>query len=150
MPSKRLHVRLRPTAESLIRGGHPWVYSESIREQNRDATTGELAVIFDRNDSFLAIGLYDADSPIRIRIIHRGKPVNINADFWRARIRESRERRNGILTADTNGLRWINGESDGFPGLILDQYADTIVLKLYSAVWFRRIEEILAVIRDEL
>jgi 23S rRNA (cytosine1962-C5)-methyltransferase len=126
------------------------VYSDSIREQNREARTGELAVVFDRNDNFLAIGFYDADSPIRIRIIHRGKPADINGDFWRARLREAVQRRTGILTADTNGLRWINGESDFFPGLVLDQYADTLVLKLYSAVWFRRIEEILAVIREEL
>jgi 23S rRNA (cytosine1962-C5)-methyltransferase len=60
------------------------------------------------------------------------------------------QRREGILDAETNGLRWINGESDSFPGLVLDQYADTFVLKLYSAVWFPRLDEVIGVLRDEL
>jgi 23S rRNA (cytosine1962-C5)-methyltransferase len=141
---------LRPTAEALVRSGHPWVFSDSIREQSRAATTGELAVVFDRNDKFLAIGFYDAGSPIRIRIIHRGKPANIDAEFWRARLRQAMEVRAGILDSETNGLRWINGESDSFPGLVLDQYADTLVLKLYSAIWFSRFDEILDLLREEL
>jgi 23S rRNA (cytosine1962-C5)-methyltransferase len=60
------------------------------------------------------------------------------------------QRRTGILDSETNGLRWINGESDSFPGLVLDQYADTFVLKLYSAVWFSRFDEILDLLREEL
>ena len=60
------------------------------------------------------------------------------------------QRRTGILDSETNGLRWINGESDSFPGLVLDQYADSFVLKLYSAVWFSRFEEILDILREEL
>ncbi|MGZ8938903.1 MAG: class I SAM-dependent methyltransferase [Limisphaerales bacterium] len=150
LKSKRLHVRLRPTAETLVRGGHPWVYSDSVRDQNREGSTGEMAIVFDRNDNFLAIGLYDSDSPIRIRIIHRGKPANIDATWWRLRLREAMQRRAGILDSETNGLRWINGESDAFPGLVLDQYADTFVLKLYSGVWFQRLDEILQIIREEI
>lgn len=132
-----------------MRGGHPWIFSDSVREQNREASTGELAVVFDRNDSFLGIGLYDADSPIRVRIVHRGKPATIDSAFWAARLRDACARRAGILNSETNGLRWINGESDFFPGLVLDQYADTFVLKLYSAAWFPRIEEMIGVIRDQ-
>ena len=148
--SKRLHVRLRPAAESLIRAGHPWIFADSIREQNRDAQTGELAVVFDRNDNFLAIGLYDANSPIRIRVIHSGKPATIDANWWRARLNESMERRAEVVDSETNGLRWINGESDFFPALVLDQYADTLVLKLYSALWFQRLDEIVALVQEEL
>ena len=131
-----------------MRGGHPWIYSESIREQNRDGNSGELAVVFDRNDNFLAVGLYDSDSPIRVRVIHRGKPTNIDADWWRLRLKEAVQRRAGILDSETNGLRWINGESDSFPGLVLDQYADTFVLKLYSSAWFQRLDEMLGILRE--
>jgi 23S rRNA (cytosine1962-C5)-methyltransferase len=143
-------VRLRPAAESQIRAGHPWIFADSIREQNRAAESGELAVVFDRNNNFLAIGLYDADSPIRIRVIHCGKPATIDSSWWRARLKESMARRAEVVDSETNGLRWINGESDFFPALVLDQYADTLVLKLYSAIWFERLDEIVALIRDEL
>ena len=60
------------------------------------------------------------------------------------------ERRKEVPDSETNGLRWINGESDSFPGLVLDQYAETLVLKLYSGVWFSRLEEVVGLIRDEL
>ena len=52
----RLRLRVTATAEQYLRAGHPWVYSDSVREQNRDGVAGELAVIFDRHDKFLAIG----------------------------------------------------------------------------------------------
>lgn len=150
LKNKRLHVRLRSAAESRIRAGHPWIFSDSIREQSHEGSAGELAIVFDRNDKFLALGLYDPDSPIRVRIIHRGKPTNVDADWWRLRLREAMHLRKAVVDAETNGLRWINGESDSFPGLVLDQYAETFVLKLYSAIWFPRLEEVIALICEEL
>jgi 23S rRNA (cytosine1962-C5)-methyltransferase len=141
---------LKPAAESRIRAGHPWIFSESIREQSRQGGVGELAIVFDRHDKFLAIGLYDPHSPIRVRVIHRGQPVNIDSEWWRRQLLRAMERRKDVVDAETNGLRWINGESDLFPGLVLDQYADTLVLKLYSGIWFPRLEEVIALMRDEL
>lgn len=139
----RLRLRVTATAESIIRGGHPWVYSDSIREQNRDGLTGELAVIFDRSDKFLAIGLFDRASPIRVRVLHSGKPVTLEAAWWRARLHDSVARRTPeAIGPDTDGYRLINGESDGWPGLVLDRYADTFVLKLYTAAWLSRVAEI--------
>jgi 23S rRNA (cytosine1962-C5)-methyltransferase len=142
-------VRLRVTAaaETQIRSGHPWVYGDSIREQNRDAGPGELAVIYDRKDKFLAVGLFDPDSPIRVRILHAGKPQTIDAAWWASRLVQTAERRHGLFDEQTNGYRLINGESDGWPGLVLDRYDKTLVLKLYSAVWLPRFEMISDLIR---
>src|SRR5690348_12983566 len=60
----RLRLRITAAAETQLRAGHPWVYGESVREQNRQGAAGELAVIYDRKDTFLAVGLFDPDSPI--------------------------------------------------------------------------------------
>src|SRR6185369_9766712 len=70
-----LRLRVTSTAESILRGGHPWLFADSVREQNREGRAGELAVVYDRRDRFLAIGLFDPDSPIRMRVLHVGKPV---------------------------------------------------------------------------
>ena len=64
--ANRLRLRVTATAENYLRAGHPWVFSDSVREQNRDGKAGELAVIFDRNDKFLAVGFFDPQSPIRL------------------------------------------------------------------------------------
>ncbi|MBA4149211.1 MAG: class I SAM-dependent methyltransferase [Verrucomicrobia bacterium] len=143
-----LRLRVSATAETLIRNGHPWLYENSIRSANRAGTTGELAVLYDRNDKFLAIGLHDANSPIRVRIVHAGKPVRIDSEWWRERLSATLAKRAGLFDELTTGFRCINGESDGWPGLVLDRYDNTLVLKIYSEVWFSRFKEILQLIQS--
>lgn len=138
----RLRLRVTATAESLIRGGHPWLYDASIREQNRAGQPGELAVIYDRRDKFLALGLYDPLSPIRVRVLHHGKPATADDAWWRARLQAALARRDGLFDAQTTGYRCLSGESDGWPGLVLDRYDTTFVLKLYTAAWLPRVGEV--------
>lgn len=133
-----------------MRGGHPWLFAASIREQNRAGTAGELAVIYDRKDKFLALGLYDPDSPLRVRVLHAGKPVTVDAAWWQQRLETALQRRRELFDARTNGFRWIHGESDGWPGLVLDRYAGTLVLKLYTAAWLPRLAEVTPLIRAAL
>jgi len=146
----RLRLRITAAAEAQLRAGHPWLYGDSVREQNRDGAAGELAVIFDRQDKFLAVGLFDPDSPIRVRILHVGKPQTIDAAWWSARLAQSVELRRTLFDDQTNGYRLINGESDGWPGLVLDRYDQTLVMKLYTAAWLPRFEEIANLIRSQL
>jgi len=146
----RLRLRVTAVAETQLRGGHPWVYGDSIREQNRDGAPGELAVIYDRKDAFLAVGLFDPQSPIRVRVLHAGKPQTIDAAWWSARLTQAVGRRRDLFDELTNGYRLINGESDGWPGLVLDRYDQTLVLKLYTAAWLPRFGEISDLIRAQL
>jgi 23S rRNA (cytosine1962-C5)-methyltransferase len=146
----RLRLRITAAAETQLRAGHPWVYGDSIRDQNRDGAAGELAVIFDRKDSFLAVGLFDPDSPIRVRVLHVGKPLAVDHAFWAAKLAQALERRRGLFDAQTNGYRIINGESDGWPGLVLDRYDQTLALKLYTAAWLPHFAEISTLIRAQL
>jgi 23S rRNA (cytosine1962-C5)-methyltransferase len=148
-PPARLKLRVTAAAESAVRGGHPWVFDQSIRRQNREGTTGELAVLYDRGDEFLAIGLYDAGSPLRVRILQAGPPQTINADWWRSRLRAGLDRRAGCFGPETTGWRCLNGESDGFPGLVLDRYEDTLVLKCYTFAWMPWLDVILRLVREE-
>src|SRR5262245_46867608 len=82
----RLRLRVTASAESILRSGHPWLFADSIREQNRDGEIGELAVVFDRRDRFLGVGLYDPFSPIRVRMLHVGKSQTIDREWWSARL----------------------------------------------------------------
>jgi 23S rRNA (cytosine1962-C5)-methyltransferase len=138
----RLRLRITAAAENFVRGGHPWIFADSVRESNRAGTAGELAIIFDRKDKFLAVGLFDPDSPIRVRVLHTGKPVTIDTAWWSAHLACAVERRQNLFNEQTTGYRIINGESDGWPGLVLDRYATTLVLKIYTAAWLPRLEEI--------
>ena len=146
----RLRLRVTSAAESILRSGHPWLFADSIREQNRAGQVGELAVIYDRKDRFLAAGLFDPDSPIRVRLLHVGKPRAIDRVWWSERLTRALEARQGLFDEQTTGFRWVNGESDGWPGLVLDRYDRTLVLKLYTAAWLPRLEEIAGLITARL
>ena len=148
--SARLRLRITAAAESIVRGGHPWVFADSVREQNREGAAGELAVIYDRKDAFLAVGLFDPESPIRVRVLHAGKPQTLDDAWWRARLDAAVRRRDGLFDERTTGFRLINGESDGWPGLVLDRYDSTLVLKVYTAAWLPRLEAIRSLIRELL
>ncbi len=150
MSQPLLHLRISPTAEWKLRSGHPWLYDQSILQQNRPGQLGELAVLYDRHDNFLAIGLYDPNSPLRVRILHRGKPVRIDGQWWRNRVTDALARRDNLFDAQTTGYRCIHGENDGWPGLVLDRYEETLVLKLYTAAWMPCLPEVTAAILEKL
>src|SRR5437879_13255602 len=82
----RLRLRVTGSAEHALRSGHPWLFGESIREQNREGQLGEVAVIYDRNDQFLALGVFDPDSTIRVRILHTGMSLALADHWWAARL----------------------------------------------------------------
>jgi 23S rRNA (cytosine1962-C5)-methyltransferase len=147
---QRLRLRVTATAETILRRGHPWLFADSIREQNRAGKTGELAVIYDRKDSFLAVGLYDPDSPLRVRVLHAGKPLTVDTAWWRENLLRALRNREGRFDPHTNGYRCLNGESDRWPGLVLDRYAHTLVLKLYTTSWLPHLTGITTLIRETL
>jgi 23S rRNA (cytosine1962-C5)-methyltransferase len=149
-PSSHLRLRVTTSAESILRAGHPWLFAESIRDQNRPGELGELAVIYDRKDHFLAVGLFDPDSPIRVRVLHAGRPQKLDSQWWTQRLAQALKRRRDLFNGQTTGYRCINGESDGWPGLVLDRYDTTLVLKLYTAAWLPRLEEIIGLIQKQI
>lgn len=143
--TRRLAIRVTPDALRRIRARHPWVYDRSIESVNhQDGVPGELGVVFDKNRKFAAIGLWDPNSPIRLRMIHVGDPVTIDAAWFAERIAESVARRQVILdrhaasgrSVHGPGYRAVNGENDGLPSLVVDCYAKVTVIKLYSEIWY--------------
>ncbi|PHI20596.1 SAM-dependent methyltransferase [Lewinellaceae bacterium SD302] len=101
-----------------------------------EGKSGDLAIIFDRRkDRFIGLGLYDPDSPIRIKVLHQGSPAKVDQSFWANKVAVARALRENLLATETNSYRLLNGESDGFPGLIADVYAHVLVIKVYSLIW---------------
>src|SRR6516162_9863333 len=100
-----LHLRVTAGAESTLRTGHPWLYAESIREQDQTGKLGQLAVIYDRKDRFLALGLFDPHSPLRVRILQFGRAEKIDPAWWMARLNQAVEKRRNLLDAQTTGYR---------------------------------------------
>jgi 23S rRNA (cytosine1962-C5)-methyltransferase len=127
-----------------VRRGHPWVFAEGIRQQRHEGAAGDLAVVFDGNNRFLAIGLYDPYSPIRVRILHQGPPTPIDGAWFATRIGAACALRNGLLEQETTGFRLVHGENDGLPGLVVDRYARSLVVKAYTSAWLPHLGAVVA------
>ena len=135
--SRRLAVRVSPAALREIRAGSPWVFDGSITSIGEPGAAGDLAVIFDDKRRFAAIGLWDPGSPVRIKVLHVGSPATIDGVWWHEALRTALERRSSLAADEsTNAYRLVNGENDGLPGLVVDRYATTLVIKVYSRAWF--------------
>lgn len=132
---RRIALRVTAEAQRALRQDHPWLFDRAIVAQSAAGQPGDLAVIFDDRRRFLAIGLYDPASPIRVRVLQHGSPAAIDAAFFAGRLVAAAQRRAGLVTQDTSGYRLVHGEGDGLPGLVVDRYDRVLVVKLYSAAW---------------
>lgn len=139
---QNIAIHVTASAERALREEHPWLYENSITSQSKDGLAGDIAVIFDKKDRFLAVGLYDPHSPIRVKVLHHNNPAQINANFFNTNLKNALQVRKPLLETDTTGYRLVYGEGDGLPGLIIDRYADVLVIKLYTAAWFPHLQAI--------
>jgi len=144
-PARRpVNLRVNPAAQRAIHGGHPWVFDQAVVRQNREGQAGDLAVIYDDKNRFLALGLFDPDSPIRVRILHQGKPATINEDWFSARLADAAALRAPLATRRTTAYRLVHGENDKLPGLVVDRYDKTLVIKLDTTAWIAHLRCMLA------
>lgn len=137
-------VKLTTVGERSVRSGHPWIFTDSIEKINKEGSSGDIAIIFSHSkNKAIGVGLYDPDSPIRIKILHHDGGAKLDTDFFSNKINKAFAIRVPLLATNTNSYRLIFGENDSFPGLIADVYNKVLVVKLYSAIWFPYLEIIL-------
>ncbi|MBT8266918.1 MAG: class I SAM-dependent rRNA methyltransferase [Bacteroidia bacterium] len=140
----RLAIKLSANGEFSVIKEHPWIFSKSIVKISKPGRTGDLCIVFSKNkNKVIGIGLFDPDSPIRIKMIHFGEGTTINEAFFEAKVKQAYHLRSELFTTDTNSYRLLFGENDGFPGLIADVYNKVLVVKLYSKIWLPYLEMIL-------
>ena len=132
-----VRVWLTQEGEKTVRRRRPWLFGGHVQRVSHDATTGCTAIVYDEKRRFVAVGMYDADSPIRVRLLEFGQQTTIDAAWLARRLNASLAVRDAIADEQTNGWRLVYGESDGLPGLVIDRYASVIVVKFYTGAWAR-------------
>ena len=139
---KRIAMRVTKQAERALGRGHPWLFDQAILNQSHEGNPGDLAVVFDSRGKFLAIGLFDPFSPIRVRILAYKKPVQIDSQFYKRNFLKAVKIRSS-LPPNTTGYRLVHGANDNFPGFVMDIYDRTLVIKLYSVAWVPHLSDVL-------
>ena len=138
---KRIAVKLKPAAERMVKKGHPWIFDRAIVKQSQEAVCGDLAIIYDRKkNKFLACGLFDPHSPIRIKLLQFHRPAPIDAEWFKNKLSIAFEKRQELLQTDTNSYRFLYGENDGFARLncrCLCPSTSTQTLQRYLVAFYR-------------
>lgn len=121
-------IYLRAKREKKIRSFYPWVQREEVARADK-CDAGAIAELFAADGSFLATGTYNGRSRFPFRVLSLEREP-IDEAFFRGRIRESLERRRNL--DPQSGRRIVFSEADRIPGLIVDQYGDTLVVQVRS------------------
>lgn len=127
-------LRLRSNAERLLIKGHPWVFSGAVAERDPAAGRGSIVDVHNNAGRFIGRGTCNPGAEIVVRILTRQADEDIDAAFVRRRVaRAIALRQDSPLLASSNARRLVHGESDGMPGLIVDDFAGWVVMQLHTA-----------------
>ncbi|MBI2997943.1 MAG: class I SAM-dependent rRNA methyltransferase [Deltaproteobacteria bacterium] len=126
------NVFLKKGRERPVLNGHPWIFSGAIEKTEEDSGSTAIADVFDSRGNWLARGLYNPKSQIRVRILTREKE-EIDSFFFCRRLSQAAALREKFLSPSTNSYRLVNGEGDLLPGLVVDRYGDFLVCQFFTA-----------------
>ncbi|HYX40734.1 MAG TPA: methyltransferase domain-containing protein, partial [Pyrinomonadaceae bacterium] len=111
------------------RAGHLWIYRSDVSDASA-ATGGTVVRVTDERGRFTGQALYSDRSEIALRLL-TWRDEAIDRAWWRARLRAAFARRAG-LEREADAFRLVYAEGDLLPSLIVDRYADVLVLQTLS------------------
>ena len=128
-------VILKKGREKSVRNYHSWIFSGAIAKIEGDPAPGDIVSVSDRQGEFLAYGYYNPRPQISIRVLDWDESAVIDRDWWNRKIEAAVNRRRAYFKdeSETNAYRLIYSECDSLPGLIVDKYADRLVLQSLTA-----------------
>jgi 23S rRNA (cytosine1962-C5)-methyltransferase len=111
---------------------HPWVFSGAIHEIQGAPADGDIVTLREGDGRFLARGYWNHHSQINVHVLSWDESQAIDDAFWRKlleRAISARDVENALHERTPNAYRLVNAENDSIPGLVVDRYADYIVLQ---------------------
>ena len=127
-------LHLKPGREKSVEKGHPWVFSGAVARVDGAPGLGETVIVKSSTGEALGLAAYSPQSQIRGRMWSLDVSAQVDVNFLRQRLIRSLAMRSHLIAAgETNALRLVHAESDGIPGLVVDQYAETLVVQCLTA-----------------
>jgi len=137
-------LKLKPGKELPISYLHPWIFSGALDETVKPTglKSGDLVILKDAPENTLGVGTYSKHSMIAVRMLDftvgtDQTVATIDKKWFVKKFKEAQGKRTllgygdaGAKGEETTAYRVIFGESDGIPGLIVDRYADAIVIQI--------------------
>jgi 23S rRNA (cytosine1962-C5)-methyltransferase len=123
-------IVLRKNEERRIIAGHPWIFSNEVRETHGAPGPGDVVEVRTAGGKPLGTGFYHPHSLIAVRLLSRNVE-EIDKDFLRQRLLSAAALR-ARLFPDSQVYRVVNGEADFLPGLVVDRFGDYLVIQTFA------------------
>jgi 23S rRNA (cytosine1962-C5)-methyltransferase len=142
LPTVRLKIQRRSS--------HPWVFQKMVEKPTTRIPPGSVVDVIDREGQWVGRGFYNGHSRIALRILTNDPANEIDTEFFARRIGQAVDLRRRWLQLDsvTDSYRLVNSEGDALSGLVVDRFADTIVLEFFAAGMFRARDAIRAAVEQ--
>jgi 23S rRNA (cytosine1962-C5)-methyltransferase len=140
-------IRLR----NAWRSAHPWIFQKLVDKPVQRPKPGSIVDIVGVDGEWVGRGFYNGHSRIAVRILETDPDVAVDADWFARRIAAAVALRRGLLQLDDISDAWrvVHSEGDGLSGLVVDRYADLLVVEFFSAGMFRHREWIYDALRAQ-
>ncbi|CDA68294.1 putative uncharacterized protein [Clostridium sp. CAG:510] len=120
-------VTLKKGEGRTLKAGSAWVYDNEIDSIMGSFENGDIVTVHDFDGYFLGYGFINTKSKITVRILSRKKDTVIDDAFLEERVQAAWDYRKQVI--DTGSCRLIFGEADFLPGIVVDKFADVLVVE---------------------
>src|SRR5690606_33581825 len=119
---------------------HPWIFQKMVERPEPRPRPGSVVDIVDREGQFAGRGFYNGHSRIALRVLTHDPAEAVDEAFFARRIDAAVALRRELLQLDavTDAYRLVHSEGDGLSGLVVDRFANTLVVEYFAAGMFRQ------------
>ncbi|NYZ61423.1 class I SAM-dependent rRNA methyltransferase [Luteimonas deserti] len=133
------------------RSSHPWIFQRLVEKPAQRPKPGSIVDVLGVEGDWIGRGFYNGHSRIAVRILETDPAVPVDAGWFSRKIAAAVSLRRDVLGLDTVSDAWrvVHSEGDGISGLVVDRYADLLVVEFFSAGAFRHREWIFEALREQ-
>ena len=121
-------VTLKKGAGRTLKEGGPWIYDNEIESIMGSFMDGDIVLVHDFDGYPLGRGFINRNSKLTVRMMTRNRDTEVDESFIRMRVKNAWEYRKKVMD-DISSCRVIFGEADFLPGLVVDKFADVLVVE---------------------
>lgn len=124
------YITLKKGGGRTLKAGGAWIYDNEIDSVTKDVADGELVHVHDFDGYYMGIGFINRKSKITVRMMSRVKGTQIDDAFIKMRVKNAIDYRMAVIKEeDRSAFRVIFGEADWLPGIVIDKFADVLVVQ---------------------
>lgn len=123
-------IVLRKNEDRRIIAGHPWVFSNEIRETYGAPAAGDVVEVRNAGGKPLGVGFYHPHSLIAVRLLSRTVEA-IDQTFLNNRLLQAAALRERLFPG-SQVYRVVHGEADFLPGLIVDRFGEYLAVQTFA------------------